>query len=794
MRLMSTATTNPKTIKFGTKAQTLVRISQRLKEMDSSIELLPLIFFDVARWENQAVEVLAEIQSTFSTLLAVRSSATTEDSAEQSGAGAYASCLNVVSQDTKALQVAIETVIASYPEQNLQDQVLVQPMLRDIAVSGVITTRVLNDGAPYYVIDYDDESGKTDTITGGVGVNKTVLIHRSAEDQHIDSSRVRHWLTFTKEIEAICGTIPLDIEFAQTHQGSMVLFQVRPITVCKTWDKAIAQRLETTHQHIKVFVQNRSQPRPHRQGRRVLGHKTILGEMPDWNPAEIIGTSPRPLAASLYRRLITDRVWSQARSMMGYRDVPNEVLMLMLGGKPFIDVRNSFNSFLPASLPDGVAEKLVNAWLDRLDAYPELHDKVEFDIVQTITDFTFTNVLNERYGSILDSVDIDSFTHHLAHLTRSCLDLSPKGTLNAALDEINHLKTIQKGYTLSELKSLPPMDLLGEAMIRQALTPQRLLAFKQSIHTITSDFSSDLDAVLSETLPSKEFFKKYGHLRPGTYDILSFRYDQRPELLTHAALPERQDRPIAFRLTNEESTQITHLLEEVKLNVLKPDDLMKYAGQAIAGREYAKFIFTRHLSDALELIAEWGALHNISRDELSYMPVDTILDFRNTVMLDSTKNHFKDVAHSGEHTLNMARALRLSYLIRDERDVFVIPLHRSKPNFVTQQHIEGEPAIILAGADSYMQDMSDLTGKIVCIENADPGYDWIFTRNIAGLITKFGGSNSHMAIRCAEFNLPAAIGCGEQTFSRLVSAKRVELNCADAIVRPASSLQESISV
>ena len=39
---------------------------------------------------------------------------------------------------------------------------------------------------------------------------------------------------------------------------------------------------------------------------------------------------------------------------------------------------------------------------------------------------------------------------------------------------------------------------------------------------------------------------------------------------------------------------------------------------------------------------------------------------------------------------------------------------------------------------------------IICIENADPGYDFIFNYKIKGLITKFGGSNSHMAIRCLE--------------------------------------------
>ena len=51
---------------------------------------------------------------------------------------------------------------------------------------------------------------------------------------------------------------------------------------------------------------------------------------------------------------------------------------------------------------------------------------------------------------------------------------------------------------------------------------------------------------------------------------------------------------------------------------------------------------------------------------------------------------------------------------------------------------------------------------IVCIENADPGYDFLFSKNIKGLITKYGGQNSHMAIRCAELNLPALIGVGEK--------------------------------
>ena len=55
-------------------------------------------------------------------------------------------------------------------------------------------------------------------------------------------------------------------------------------------------------------------------------------------------------------------------------------------------------------------------------------------------------------------------------------------------------------------------------------------------------------------------------------------------------------------------------------------------------------------------------------------------------------------------------------------------------------------------------EIKNLKGKIVCIASADPGYDFIFNHEIGGLITKFGGANSHMSIRCAELGLPAYWG------------------------------------
>ena len=79
--------------------------------------------------------------------------------------------------------------------------------------------------------------------------------------------------------------------------------------------------------------------------------------------------------------------------------------------------------------------------------------------------------------------------------------------------------------------------------------------------------------------------------------------------------------------------------------------------------------------------------------------------------------------------------------------------------------------------------LTNLNGKIIILENADPGYDWIFSNKIGGLITKFGGANSHMAIRSAEFGLPAAIGVGEQLYRSYNRAAKLELDPAGETIR-----------
>lgn len=765
--------------------------------------------FTVAEWRADGGAVLRGIAGQFApgTPLAIRSSCRREDSEETSGAGAYLSVLNVASQDGGALRDAIEGVIASYGQSALpEDQVLVQPMIPGVAVSGVMMTRTQADGTPYYVINYDDESGRTDTVTGGKNAAKTVYVYRGARDGDFDSPRLRGFVGLARRVEALCGNDALDIEFCQDSAGNLHLLQARPICSRRHWPGQPGD-LAGFIGHVGEFIEAKTGPSP-----GLFGQRSILGVMPDWNPAEMIGLAPRPLASSLYRHLITADVWGEAREAMGYRPMPPTELMLLILGRPYIDVRASFNSFLPEGLDPVTCEALVSAWLERLETMPQLHDKVEFEIAQTVLDFSFDDDLAERFPGLLTSQRRYAFRAGLRALTQRCLDDSPSGSMAQALEAVTELRNRQAGrplvgagrpHSLSAVAGLLaecreygtfPFSILArhgfiaEALLRSAsrrgaISPERVREFKLSVKTVVGEMSDDFLDVCLGRRDGQAFMRKYGHLRPGSYDVLSPRYADRQGLFAAAqAAPERRETR-AFGLSPGEAGDIDALLRQSGLDY-SPERLLAYAARAIAGRELAKFVFSRNLSDVLEALALWGEGLGFSRDDVSFMNVQAILDQTVCALPEGPRSYFERHVAFNRELAGKGRAIKLGYLIRSLRDVYVVPQHRAAPNFIGSGAATGEVARLAADSPCTV----DLAGKIVCIENADPGFDWVFTRGLAGLVTKFGGANSHMAIRCAEYGLPAAIGCGDKIFEAAASARRLALDCGAKSILPEKAI------
>jgi len=783
---------------FGTKAETLGRIAQSV----TRCHVPDFIFFTVAEWQADRRIILDRVATRFAGgLVIIRSSASDEDGGNSALAGEYESIPEIDPCELTDLRKAIEHVISSYrkhvPSVDPNDQVIVQRMIDNVLMGGVLFTRDLNTGAPYYAINYDDETGRTDTVTsGGEYSNRTLYVHKSARNA-LRSPRFQALISAVVEIEELIDGEALDIEFAVDENLTVNLFQVRRITSHANWNLNVTGAVDRATAEIQAAVRGKFSSKP-----GIFGRRSVFGQMPDWNPAEIIGRIPRALALSLYRHLITDRVWREARRNMGYHEPTDEALLVSFGGQPYIDARLSFHSFLPKTLPAPTCHKLVDAWLDRLVANPQLHDKVEFDVAITSFAFDFDERVAGQIPDVLDAAGLADFRSASREQTGALI----RGEISPIRDELEKIEQLaaqldQMEYDdgksdlrhmlelCIELGTRPFSVLARHGFIAQSLlrslgtrgvfSDLEVTLFMRSIQTVAGEFADDTRRVGLGEIDRELFFARYGHLRPGTYDILSARYDQRDDLLGETAPPAGSVPSSEFTPTAEQIMQIGDLLQSESLEI-RPEDLIDYIREATTAREYAKFVFTRGLSDALEMIAAWGEKIGLSRDELSHLEVDVLLSEMEAEREDDRTRILKSAAASGCERHQTTQALRLPQLLFDEEGVHVIPFQLSEPNFITHQVVRGH-CIKLGRHDGVPDSMA---GGVVLIENADPGFDWIFAHRIGGLVTKFGGTNSHMAIRCAEFGIPAAIGCGEQIFERVSTANAVEINCAEGHIRP----------
>jgi phosphoenolpyruvate synthase/pyruvate phosphate dikinase len=137
--------------KFGTKAETL----ERLRDLVSKSTICPSVIISANNWIIRQDACIDLIQARFpNDNIIIRSSSVNEDTDVSSMAGIHESHLNVNSQNRQDLIEIFNNVVASYQRVNGKvdalDQVLVQPMITDVSMSGVVFTQDIDTGAPYY--------------------------------------------------------------------------------------------------------------------------------------------------------------------------------------------------------------------------------------------------------------------------------------------------------------------------------------------------------------------------------------------------------------------------------------------------------------------------------------------------------------------------------------------------------------------------------------------------------------------------------------------------------------------
>ncbi len=766
-----------------TKAQMLNCIKKNLK----NINVLPMYILHSSHFFQNRETCLQEIKNFFrSDLLIVRSSSKIEDTVQFSNAGKFKSVLNVLNEEN-ALSKAIETVYQSYKIDS-DEEILIQPMLRDIIKSGVVFTADINTYAPYYIVNYKD-GNDTEAVTSGMTDKLKTFISYKYAPIALEDTDMKKLIETCKVIEGFLGMDALDIEFAIDAWHNIYILQVRAIAIGY---KNLCNRLNLDKPLEKIYKKiiklNKSHP-------FLLGDKTCFGVMPDWNPAEILGVRPGKLAVTLYKELITDNIWAHQRSDYGYRDLTMHPLMVLFCGIPYIDTRITFNSFVPKKLNDKIANKLVNYYLSCLENYPPYHDKIEFNIVYSCYYLGLPQKLKKllKYG--FNENEIKRIEFSLLEITNKIIhpekglyktDLEKIEILNCNYEKIvsSDISMIDKIYWLIEncklYGTLPfagiaragfiAVQFLKSFVEMNIITKIEYSNFMNSLNTINTQLRDDLKKLKLNQITKKEFEKKYGHIRPGTYDIMSLRYDEDFDYYFGDYKIDDESNLEKLSLSDLQLEKIQIELEENGLEI-NSKELLSFIIEAIEGREYVKFAFTRSVSEILKLIGCLGKRLSIEKQDLAYLDIMDIKQLYSDLYYDDLKKVLLDSIEKNKRQYQYAKHMKLPSLIIEPRDIYHYYLLDEEPNFIGMKKVRGE---IVVEHDIHK---ISCQGKIVFIQAADPGYDFLFSKGIKGLVTQFGGVNSHMAIRCAELGIAAVIGAGEKNYDKWMKYSKIEIDC-----------------
>ena len=520
------------------------------------------------------------------------------------------------------------------------------------------------------------------------------------------------------------------------------------------------------------------------------GNTTYLSNMADWNPAEMIGSKPKILPLSLYSELITNSVWSQQRANYKYKNVMNQPLLFSLGGSPYIDLRLDLNSFLPKNLPSNIENKIIFESLNKIKKKPYLHDKIEFDVLETCFDLE-THVKIKKFLSKKES---KIYLNRLKKLTSEIIN---KNILNEEKIKIielekkitkikkSNLSEIQKIYFLvKNCKKYGTLPFAGAArcafistkILRslkklEVLDQKDLEKFYSSVDSITVEMNNDLIKLKKKIISQKAFYMKFGHLRPLTYSITSKNYKEDFKKYFPNKLNLKKKRIKKFELPKIKSSQINNIFKNNKIDI-DSKSFFNFARLSVYYREKFKLVFTKCIDEIFNNLISLGKEINIDRNDFEFVSIQTILNSYNNVDLVKLRKILKNEIKENKVKFTALSLIDLPEVILNAKDIYCFNRITNKPNYITEKNIVGKSILFKNIKNNFL-----LNNKIIILNSADPGYDFLFSYKIKGLITQYGGANSHMSIRCLELGIPAMIGVGENIYSNFTKANIINIDC-----------------
>ncbi len=731
-------------LSYGNKAKNLEYVE---KNTDIEIPYFKEIYLnDLNNIEN--------IVGSFSQKIMIRSNSSSEDKEYSSSAGKYLSIGPIESNDLETIKKSWEMVINSYEEQDNQS-VIFQNYIENAKSVSVLTSYKVGSDSAYRTFStyYGSE---TDAITSGkYSEINNFFMHRSFDILPKKYEKYNVYLKIITQLEDLFKNKQLDIEMVLDKNNSPQLLQVRPLMGKKLNKKSIFDEKNAIDRNLKNYKKLNKTTADR------FGTNQIYSNMSDMNPAEMIGKKPDNIAFGLYKFMFTDTTWNIQRGEFGYRKYSGGKLMELFNNVAYINVNHSLNSFLTRNLQKESCEEIINYQINKLKDNPHLHDSIEFDISRSSYVFDTVEEFSKEYKNIISPSEIIKWHNDLIQIdtqNKSTLEKNKKIILSTflKLDKSFEYSKKENIKLIRDTMALPfthhsrlgfvYFAQLNSLLKKEVITEDQKKLLLLSVNSISTKMKADAYEVKIGKKTLEDFLDVYGHIRAGNYNLLSSNLKN--NLNFTESLINNSQQPLEDNILPKDiytNIEKYFMINEIPLEASAWIDMFQ---EGISTRENSKFYYTKGID---------GILNEVGEKNTSDRELFDLLDIE-----------FNEENTSDMRLMNVL----MPDLITSNEDFYFYEEMSKNGNYIGQGTVIGDVLLI----DNEANRPNNLENKIVVIPAADPGWDWIFNYKIKSLVTKYGGPNSHMAIRCAEHNIPAILGVGENNFTVISNSKSLEID------------------
>ena len=731
-------------LSYGNKAKNLEYVA---KNTDIKIPYFKEIYLD-------DLNNIDNIVDSFSQKIMIRSNSSSEDKEFSSSAGKYLSIGPIERNDLETIKKSWEMVVGSYEEQDNQS-VIFQNYIENAKSVSVLTSYKVGSDSAYRTFStyYGSE---TDAITSGkYSEINNFFMHRSFDILPKKYEKYNVYLKIITQLEDLFKNKQLDIEMVLDKNNSPQLLQVRPLMGKKLNKKSIFDEKNAIDRNLKNYKKLNKTTADR------FGTNQIYSNMSDMNPAEMIGKKPDNIAFGLYKFMFTDTTWNIQRGEFGYRKYSGGKLMELFNNVAYINVNHSLNSFLTRSLQKESCEEIINYQLNKLKENPHLHDSIEFDISRSSYVFDTVEEFSKEYKNIISPSEIIKWHNDLIQIdtqNKSTLEKNKKIILNtfSKLDKSFEYSKKENIKLIRDTMALPfthhsrlgfvYFAQLNSLLKKEVITEDQKKLLLLSVNSISTKMKADAYEVKTGKKTLEGFLDVYGHIRAGNYNLLSSNLKN--NLNFTESLINNSQQPLEDNILPKDiymNIEKYFMINEIPLEASAWIDMFQ---EGVSTRENSKFYYTKGIDGILN---EGGEKNTSDRELFDLL----------------------DIEFNEENTSDMRlKNVLMPDLITSNEDFYFYEEMSKNGNYIGQGTVIGDVLLI----DNEANRPNNLENKIVVIPAADPGWDWIFNYKIKSLVTKYGGPNSHMAIRCAEHNIPAILGVGENNFMVISNSKSLEID------------------